>query len=317
MPSDASDRYACVTVDLDPLRCYRDIHGLDHSLVGPEGDPTYTVGVRRILELFDELDIRGTFFVIGRDIAVSAHHHLLERADDAGHELANHTHSHHYDLRDRPRDEQRAELARGEGAIASVTGRPPVGFRAPGYNMDRSLLELCHSRDYLYDSSLLGSPPYWLAKGAIMTWKWLVGEPSRSAPTPGSNLLAPITAYRPAAHRIWRRDDDSSMPLEIPMCVVPGARVPVIGTSLHLCGARGFRALYPLLRHRYRSILNLEFHAIDFVDDADLGGDPLARHQPDLSVPWAHKRDLYASVLRTVADDYEFVPLDEAVDDLG
>lgn len=308
-----ADRYACVTVDLDTLRCYRDIHGLDHEMVGQEGDPTYTVGVRRIIDLFEALGIRGTLFVIGRDTVVPAHHELLQEADDAGHELGNHTHSHHYDLPRRSRDEQQTEIARGEGAIASVTGRRPLGFRAPGYNMNRQILEICRSRDYRYDSSLLPSPPYWLAKGAIMAWKRARGEPSRSSQTPASNLLAPTTAYRPGRDQIWRPDEQSSMPLEIPMCLLPGARIPVIGTSLHLFGAAGFRAVYPLLRRRYRSILNLEFHAIDFVDASDLEDDRIAEHQPDLEIPWARKRDRYTAILETIAEDYAFAPLEEAV----
>lgn len=314
MDRDTADRYACVTVDLDTLQCYRDIHGLDHTMVGHEGDPTYTIGLRRILDLFDELDIRGTFFVIGRDTVVPAHHELLQEADDVGHELANHTHSHYYDLPRRSRNEQQTELARGEGAIASVTGRRPLGFRAPGYNIDRGLLELCRSRDYRYDSSLLPSPPYWLAKSAIMAWKRVRGEPSRSAQTPASNLLAPTTTFRPARDRIWQADEGSSMPVEVPMCVVPGLRIPVIGTSLHLFGIQGFRTLYPLLRRRYRSILNLEFHAIDFVDTSDLEDERLAEHQPDLEIPWARKRELYTAILRTLADDYAFAPLEEAVE---
>lgn len=308
-------RYACVTVDLDTLQCYRDIHGLDHEMVGHDGDPTYTVGVRRILELFDAMGIPATLFVIGRDTVVPKHHDLLKEADDRGHELGNHTYSHLYDLPERSRSEQRSEIARGEGAIASVIGRRPLGFRAPGYNIDGDLLELIRSRQYRYDSSIFPCPPYYLAKSAVMIWKRLRGQPSRSSQTPLSNLFAPLDVYRPDRQKIWRRDPDSGMPIEIPMCLVPGVRVPVIGTSLHLLGPTGFQSIYPLIRKSHPSILNLEFHAIDFIDKTDVDdGDRLADVQPDLAIPWEKKRTLYTEVLNTVREDYLFSTMNDAVE---
>ncbi|MFB6350283.1 MAG: polysaccharide deacetylase family protein [Bradymonadaceae bacterium] len=314
MTPTSAERHACVTVDLDTLQCYRDIHGLEHTMVGHEGDPTYTVGLRRIIELFDAMGIPATLFVIGRDTVVPKHHDLLKEADEHGHELGNHTYSHLYDLPERSRSEQRSEIARGEGAIASVIGRRPTGFRAPGYNIDADLLELCRSRQYHYDSSIFPCPPYYLAKGAAMVWKRLRGRPSRSSQTPFSNLFAPIDAYRPDRRQIWRHNADSGMPLEIPMCLVPGLRLPVIGTSLHLLGASGFRALYPLVRKSHPSILNLEFHALDFIDQTDVDdGERLAELQPDLAVPWEKKRALYTDVLNTIRQDYLFATLDDAV----
>ena len=312
-------RYACVTVDLDTLQCYRDIHGLDHAMVGHEGDPTYTLGVRRLLDLLDAMGIAATLFVIGRDTVVPKHHDLLKEADDQGHELGNHTYSHLYDLPERSRSEQRSEIARGEGAIASVTGRRPVGFRAPGYNIDPQILELCRSRQYHYDSSIFPCPPYYLAKSALRAWKRLRGQPSRSAQTPFSNLFAPLDLYRPDGERIWRHNPHSDMPLEVPMCLVPGVRVPIIGTSLHLLGAPGFRALYPLVRQSHPKILNLEFHAVDFIDRTDIhhDADRLADLQPDLAIPWERKRELYTDVLNTIREDYLFTTLDTAVEQLS
>ena len=314
MNSPSHDRYACVTVDLDTLQCYRDIHGLDHHAVDHQGDPTYTKGLRRLLDLCEQMGIRATLFVIGRDTVVGRHHELLEEADERGHELANHTYSHRYDLSELPDSEQRSELARGEGAIASVTGQRPVGFRAPGYNISADLLGICQSRDYLYDSSIFPCPPYYLAKSAIMAWQKLRGRPSRSSRTPASNLLAPLDLYRPDRTKIWRSNPDSGMPLEIPMCLVPGLRLPVIGTSLHLMGARGFEVVYPLLRRKYDRILNLEFHAIDLIDQTDADdGERLAEIQPDLRIPWETKRQRYVDILTQVREDYVFEPLETAV----
>lgn len=101
--------------------------------------------------------------------------------------------------------------------------------------------------------------------------------------------------------------------IEVPMCMVPGVRVPVIGTSLHLFGARGFSALMPLLRKTYARLFQLEFHAIDFVDDTDFGISDLCLVQPDVRIPWADKRALYEHVLHTLRRTYTFAPLRDAV----
>jgi hypothetical protein len=316
MSDDPSERYACVTVDLDTLQCYRDIHGLEHDMVGHEGDPTYTTGLRRIVELFDDMGIQATLFVIGRDTVVPRHRDLLKVADDHGHELGNHTYSHLYDLPDRNQSTRRSEIARGEGAIASITGQRPVGFRAPGYNIDAELFNIVRSRQYQYDSSMFPCPPYYLAKSTIMAWQNMRGRPSRSSQIPATNLLAPIDAYQPDRERIWRHNANSDMPAEVPMCLVPGIRFPVIGTSLHLLGPAGFRCVYPSLRNAYPSILNLEFHAIDFIDQTDVpDGQRLTDVQPDLTIPWSRKRDVYTEILNTIRQDYLFTTMSDATDD--
>lgn len=323
---------ACITVDLDTLQCYRDIHGLETGLVGQEGDPTYTVGVRRMLDFFDEKRIDATLFVIGRDTSVPVHRDLLQEAHDRGHEIGNHTYSHHYDLNERPVSELQSEVARAEGAIASVTGRRPRGFRAPGYNITPELLQVCRSRDYVYDSSIFASPPYYLAKSAIMMWQRLQGRPSRSAQTDPSNLLAPITPYQPMRDRIWQRLENSDEAgrerlWEVPICLIPGIRFPVIGTSLHLLGETGFDAAYPALRRRHDRIFNLEFHAIDFIDASDLPETPgphdraadrrLADYQPDISIPWPVKRRRYSYVVNRLRETYEFSTMRRAVENLA
>ncbi|MFW6057580.1 MAG: polysaccharide deacetylase, partial [Persicimonas sp.] len=208
------------------------------------------------------------------------------------------------------------EIARGEEAIEAACGHKPVGYRAPGYNITSDLLAILAARGYRYDSSVFPCPPYYAAKAAIMGWRKLSDRPSRSAMTPARNLLAPIGPYRPARGQLWRRDDDSGLPVEIPMCLVPGIRFPIIGTSLHLLGRTGFDAVWPLLRKSYDQILQLEFHAIDFMDANDVDAPELTDAQPDLRVSWPEKRELYIHVLQRLRESYVFSTLQNAVDTL-
>lgn len=310
--------FACLTVDLDSLACYREIHGLAPPDAPPDGaDHAYSVGVRRLLDFFEDSGVASTLFVVGKDAEHPEHAALLGEASAAGHELGNHSYSHFYDLPRRPLQVQREEIARAEEVIARVAGHKPVGYRAPGYNISLPLLKVLAERDYLYDSSVFACPPYYAAKGAIMGWRRLRARPSRSAMVDPRTLLAPLQPYRPAGGQIWRADPDSGLPLEVPMCLVPGARFPIIGTSLHLLGKTGFDLMFPLLHRAHPQIFQLEFHAIDFMDAADLGGvagaPELVAAQPDLRLAWPKKREIYAHIVARLGAHYDFATLGDAV----
>lgn len=303
--------FACVTVDLDGLDCYRTIHGRPLRWED-EPDPAYTVGVRRLLDLLADRDINATLFVIGRDVEKHAQSALLRSATALGHELASHSYSHDYALRDLSRAAIALDLDRADQALADL-GVDNVGFRTPGYNVDRKIIDICNERGYLYDSSVFACPPYWLAKAAVMGWMRVSGRTSGSSMTRIETLAAPVTPYRTSRDSFWKRGDGI---WEVPMCVVPGVRFPVIGTSLHVMKERGFDLAYPVIRQTYRQLLNLEFHAIDFMDSHDPGTVDLVDVQPDLRVPWAQKRTLYEHVFDRLGEDYQFGTMREAVEDL-
>jgi peptidoglycan-N-acetylglucosamine deacetylase len=308
---------ASISVDLDTLRFYRAIHGLSAAEPDSKEDPAYRVGTARMLEFFDSCGIVSTLFVIGEDLRVPGHRSLLEQAGHCGHELANHSYSHYYDLRQRPVLVQRDEVMRADEAIAEVWGRRPVGFRAPGYNIAEDLLEILIESDYRYDASIFPCPPYYAAKAAIMAWLKLRGRPSRSAMGPVENLLAPVGPYRPALPAYWKGNAHGPGLWEIPIAVVPLLRFPLIGTSLHLLGPTGFDALFGAIARAYPEMFNLEFHAIDFMDSNDDGVEDLVGVQPDLAIPWTRKRDLYAHVFNRLRERYRIATMIDAVDSLA
>ena len=309
---------ASITVDLDTSHHYRAIHGLpDRGRA--ELDGTYAIGVRRLLDLFHELEIPSTLFVIGQDVEMAPHRALLEEAHASGHELANHTFYHRYDLRTLSEEAIHRDLLLGEDAIARITGSAPLGFRTPGYNIDAWLFHIIQDRGYVYDSSIFPCPSYYAAKGLVMGYLKWAGKPSRSAMTSPKTLLAPITPYKPARGSIWRQgelSDAGETPWQVPMGLIPGVRFPLIGTSLHMVGAPAFEALRPLLRRAYPDLFQLEFHSIDFMDSTDEGVDDLVDHQPDLRIPWEVKRDRYASILESIGKDYRFDTLLHGVQQL-
>jgi hypothetical protein len=309
----------CVTIDIDTTDYYRDIHGLDRADRSGPPDPAFTIGVRRCLSFFNDLDIPVTLFVIGETLGKVRHQYYVERAHKNGHEIANHTWSHPYNLTDLSPRRQLQELKRADEQIQETIESDdiPRGFRAPGYNVGAETLHICTELGYDYDSSILPSPPYYLAKQLIMLFQEWAGRPSRSATVPIRNAFSPKHPYYVDPSEIWKPvAPEHSQLIEIPMAVTPGLRVPVIGTSLHLLDWLGMTSLAELLIWQFDRILQLEFHAIDFMDQRDLADPELAIHQPDLRISWDTKRDRYSELFDRLDKHYDFRTLTGLVDDL-
>ena len=304
---------ACVSVDLDGVACYKAIHGELSGSAMASDDPILTTGVERMLDFFERHEVPATLFCIGNTLSEPRLHRLLEGAHEAGHELANHTQHHLYDLRTQRPDVIASEITDAEVAIAQISGRPPVGFRAPGYNIAAPISRVLERRGYRYDSSIFPSPSYWAAKGVVMGAMRVVGRKSRSQMTLPGTLTAPTRPYRCDPNRPWRRDGGGIW--QLPIAVVPGTRAPVIGTTLHAMGRRGFASIEPVMRLANRKLFNLELHAIDFVDATDhptLGA--LASVQPDLRIDISKKLATYRDVLKILGDHWTLRTLRDAVD---
>jgi len=305
-----------VSVDLDPLECYFRIH----ALPGAPPDQARFAVLRRCLprmaELFARHDIRATFFVVGRDLEEDPEgRRLLVALASAGHELANHSYAHPYDLVHLGRDRIAEQIDRAHGALADACGQAPVGFRAPGYEISREIVDLLCTRGYRYDSSALPSIPYYAAKAAVMGAMKLVGRRSGSILGSPSILWAPRSPYRPSDQDPYRAGERPLV--ELPMTVTPWLRLPVIGTSLITAPAWLRRRLVASALEA--PFFNLELHGIDLADaDADGLPSALVARQPDLRRSLAHKTQALDATLREARDaGATFCTLREAIGRLG
>ncbi|MBK6532697.1 MAG: polysaccharide deacetylase family protein [Deltaproteobacteria bacterium] len=132
-------KLCAVSVDLDEVPCYHAIHGLPMP-ADDSAHAVYTRAVPRLGELFTDLGIPATFFVIGRDLEAPIARSAVLGLDRAGHELGNHTHSHRYDLVRLGADAMRAEVRDASDALAAVVGPPPGGLPRAGVHHHRRAL---------------------------------------------------------------------------------------------------------------------------------------------------------------------------------
>ena len=276
-----------VNVDVDSLYLYYRIHGLDDA---EASNVVWEKGVTRFAELFDEVGVRATFFVVASDLERwPKARQMAEDLVAAGHEIGNHTYTHPYDLIQRSDDEIAHEIGEAHRILSEVRGSPVAGFRAPGYHMNDAVYRALVQAGYRYSSSIFPSPPYYLAKLGVMGLMRLVGKTSQAIMGDPRIMIASRFPH----HR-------RSM-LELPITVLPGIRFPIIGTSMTMLGRRGMRLLRPALRRI--DFVNLEFHGIDLCD-RDTDGIDLSS-QPDLKVDVTEKYATFKATLEDLRDRWE------------
>ncbi|MET0391020.1 MAG: polysaccharide deacetylase family protein [Polyangiales bacterium] len=300
-----------MSVDLDEIGCYTAIHGLP-ALPEQASEAVYRKALPRLVELFDAQDVPATFFAVGRDLAHPHVQTALRELFAQGHEIANHSQDHHYDLTRRTPAEMRAQVAGAIDAITRTTGKRPVGFRAPGYTITDALFDVLRELGVGYDSSVFPCPSYYSLKAAAISGYRLRGRPTHSIVDHPRVLTAPAEPYH-AGQPYSRRTDSRSALLELPIGVTRDVtgRLPFIGTSLVMAGRHGARWLCKLIAGR--SLVNLELHGIDAAD-AELDQlTALRPSQPDLRKSASEKLAVLGDTLETLRElGYQFVTLEQA-----
>jgi peptidoglycan/xylan/chitin deacetylase (PgdA/CDA1 family) len=225
---------------------------------------------------------------------------------EGGHEIANHSLDHLYDLTRRDRQTIRAQIEGGIDAIVRATGERPLGFRAPGYTITDEVFDVLGDLGVAYDSSVFPCPPYYLAKAGALAVIRARGRESKSILDDPRVLFAPRRPYR-IGRPYWKRGQGL---VELPIQVTRGPRIHFIGTTVTLAGPDGARYLARMCIGE--PLVNLELHGIDVLDVSD-GLEGLAPHQVDVRVPLARKIDALRAVIDVLRRaGYAFVTLREA-----
>lgn len=287
-----------VSIDLDPLWCYRAIWGLGETEPGG-ADPVTAVGTTRFCELMDEIGMRGTVFAVGRALDDPAAAAALADARARGHEIANHTWGHRYDLSKQDTATITEEIARGADAIERATGARPRGFRAPGYLLGPRMLGAAAACGAAYDASMLPSPLYQGAKAAAVAWLKVRGRGSGAVLGDPREAMGPRHPYRPDAELPW---SPGSAPLvELPISSLAG--LPLTGGTLHLFGT--LRAVWLASLAGRADYLQLELHGVDLMDITADRLDPALSVQRDLTIPRERKMETIVRFCRKILETRE------------
>jgi polysaccharide deacetylase family protein (PEP-CTERM system associated) len=110
-----------------------------------------------VFDLLDDLGVKATFFVLG--MTIRRYPEIAQEIASRGDEIACHGSDHTYVFRQSP-DEFRRDVESSIELIEGLTGRRPIGYRAPAFSINRETvwaLETLADLGFTYDSSQYGS----------------------------------------------------------------------------------------------------------------------------------------------------------------
>jgi len=146
-----TDQVHALTVDVEDA-----VNQAMRNFFHQDMEPTERVyeNTMRLLDLFAENHVLGTFFILGE--VARAHPQLIREIHQQGHELGIHGFSHRRYLA-MSKAEIREEIIRSKAIIEDLTGAEVLGHRAPEFSITRKnlwVLELLLDQGFKYDSSI-------------------------------------------------------------------------------------------------------------------------------------------------------------------
>lgn len=242
-------------------------------------------GIRYLMDLFSERNIRGLFFV---DIPEIADHgetkieQVLKDIDAKGHDVGVHVHPDHMaDINRRylwqySKGEQYEIIARCTDFYEKVLKKQPLSFRAGRYGADNNTLEILDDLGYRYDMSEFYASRYCKITPPV-TWNRIV--------MCGKNGLkeVPVTTFRSLSTPFYSRNDQidsGNMPSEFRRnidAIISLDQVDVVSMFFHSFQFLDWRKHpdSPLFSNRRwkKSIMNLDYllsKDVEFISEKDL-----------------------------------------------
>ena len=151
----------------------------------------FEVSIARLLEVFAQHHVHGTFFVLG--LAARKAPSLIRAISDAGHEIGSHGYA-HKDVFTLTADQFRQDLLKAKAMLEDLVGKKVIGFRASNFSIDDRTpfaFDVLAQTGHLYDSSVF---PIKMPRYGTETY----GVNPSVVTTPAGNRLieAPIASCR-------------------------------------------------------------------------------------------------------------------------
>ncbi|KAF5361413.1 hypothetical protein D9758_006234 [Tetrapyrgos nigripes] len=182
-----------------------------------------TIGLERVLKLFDKYGIKATFFVPGHTL--ESFPEDVAKIRDKGHEIGLHgyTHEHAHTL---TLKQERDVLAKSIEVITTFTGKKPKGWTGPLWETSTNTVRLLEEFGLEYDHSnmhhdsqlyYLPYPAEQLVPTACGLPKGPATNPKEVTEVPASSWMKPMSALKPSSivevPANWHLDDWPPMQL--------------------------------------------------------------------------------------------------------
>jgi hypothetical protein len=298
---------ASISLDLDNQWSYMKIHGDE----GWDSYPSYfDIFVPHVLDLLDELELKITFFIVGKDAVNEANLPYLKMLTERGHEVGNHSFHHESWLQSYSRQQLKAELQSAEDSIVDATGQKPKGFRGPGFSWSNDLLEILHEMDYLYDASTL---PTYIGPIARMYYFWK-SDLSRQEKKDRKELFGKFSEGFRKLKPYYHNLNGNKRIMEIPVTTIPVIKIPFhLSYLLYLSGiSMSLMKAYLAFAIRMCQITNTQpsflLHPLDLI-----GGDKITQLKffPGMNINSEKKTRVFREVIGHLKKHYKIVPMSE------
>ena len=303
--------HASLSLDADNAWSYMKTHGD----AGWESYPSYLdILVPRALGLFDEMGLRITFFVVGKDAALGKNRAALAALGESHHEVASHSFHHEPWLHLYSEEQIDEELAEAETHIAAATGRRPRGFRGPGFSLSEAVLRVLIRRGYRYDASTFPTFIGPLARAYYFMSARLAPEERRKRAALFGNMregLRPIRPYR------WNLEGETLV--ELPVSTFPVLRVPIHASYVLYLSTYSEKLAWIYLGAALRTcrLFQLEpsilLHPLDFLCGEEV---PQLAFFPAMNLSAETKLGRIRRYLGALAKEFDVLPTGEYVEAL-
>jgi hypothetical protein len=306
MSNNSSKRLSsCISLDLDNQWSYMKIHG-DKEW---ENYPSYlNIFVPYVIDILNELDIKITFFVVGKDADINENADALKLITKNNHEVGNHSYNHESWLHLYSKGQIEDEILRAEEAIIKVTGQKPIGFRGPGFSWSYNLLETLFEFGYLFDASTL---PTFIGPLARMYY-FKTANLTKEERKDRKELFGKFAdGFRKLKPYFWELSAEKKL-LEIPV-----STMPIFKTPFHLSYLIYLNNISPVLMSTYlKTAINLckitktepsfLLHPLDLI-----GGDQIKQLAffPGMNVKSKDKTRLFIEIINELKRNFSLVSM--------
>jgi peptidoglycan-N-acetylglucosamine deacetylase len=262
------------------------------------------------LDILDELNLKITFFIVGKDTEYEENRKYLRMITERGHEVGNHSYHHESWLQTYSYEKIEKEIREAEEAIESVTGQRPTGFRGPGFSWSKDLLKVLESRNYKFDASTLPTYLGPLARMYYFKKSYLSKEEKKAR----KELFGKFSeGFRKLKPYKWDLGNGKSI-TEIPVTTMPVFKLPFHLSYLIYLGNISMPLMKVYLSTAIRMCkisktpVSFLLHPLDLI-----GGDQISELSffPGMNVSSSKKVQVFKIVIGLLQKHYEVVNMSE------
>lgn len=298
---------ASLSLDLDNQWAYL----MNHGGTEWENYPTYLpTFVPYVLDVFQELDLKITFFIVGRDAMQEENKEYLKMIAQRGHEIANHSFKHETWLHKYSREAIEDEIEISHDLISKVTGKKPIGFRGPGFSWSCTVMQVLADKGYVYDSSTFPTFIGPIARKYYLKSSKLTEDQKKKR----GDLYGKFSdGFRKLRPFFWPLQNRRPL-LEIPVTTMPIFRIP-----MHMSYLIFLAGISPLIMKAYFNLglllckltgtrPNFLIHPTDLMGNDKISGMDFF---PGMSIPTERKLELFKMVITSLGRKYTLVTMED------